>query len=318
MRVSDKMFFQKILSNVNKNRERMYNLQEQAASQKRINKLSDDPLGASRSLSAKEEIKEAQQYGKTINYALSFLKTTDQSLEELSGLLLLTKNLALSQANDPTASAEARKLTSERVSYMAQHVLQIGNKKFGDRFIFGGFNTLTPSFDREGVYHGDSGEIFVALGKGIFMPMNLTGEAVFGTTPFDAKNKDADRKEEASSSHAIRQDNKESILSVLKSLEIALRTNDKEGLRNTIDPLDRLISRTILLRSQLGMRISRLQSLSEGTQKLEINNKELISKMEDVDLFQLVNDINQAENTLKATLDSASRLVSKNLMDYLR
>ena len=48
MRIADKMQFSQINQNVQKNRAEMSDLQNQAATQKRITKPSDDPLAASR------------------------------------------------------------------------------------------------------------------------------------------------------------------------------------------------------------------------------------------------------------------------------
>lgn len=48
MRIADKMQLNQTNTNVLKNRTEMYQLQNQAATQKRINKPSDDPLSSTR------------------------------------------------------------------------------------------------------------------------------------------------------------------------------------------------------------------------------------------------------------------------------
>ena len=47
MRVTDKMAYNQVTRNLQKNRGEMQDLQNQAATQKRINKPSDDPAAAS-------------------------------------------------------------------------------------------------------------------------------------------------------------------------------------------------------------------------------------------------------------------------------
>ncbi len=306
MRVSDKMISQKVIDSIGENRRRMYKLQEQAASQKRINKPSDEPLGMSRVLSSKEEIKNLDQNSKNVQYAISFLKTTDRSLENLSEILMTTKNLALSQANVPTANQEMRKIIATQTAQAAQHALQIANSKFGNRFIFGGFQTTQPPFDHHGVYHGDNGSITLSLTQNIAIPLNLSGSSVFGNALLDdgwtSKNEPQVR----------------SVFKVIKNLEMALKNNDTAQIQNTLVPLDQLISHVIFSRSKTGAQMGRLQSIAEELHQSKINHRELISKLEDADLFELVHEMNNTQNTLKATLDSASRLVSKNLMDFLR
>lgn len=308
--------FDQVVQNLGKNREKMYGLQRQAASQKRINQISDDPLGASRSLGLKEEIKSSEQSMKNIQYSLSFLKATDDALQELNEILLSLKEIALSQSNDPTSSPETKRLMGAQVAQSIQHIAQVGNRKLGDRFIFSGFRTTTSPFDAQGVYHGDSGKIFVSVGSNLSIPINLTGDDVFGekTEALNRKGRKKKASEHSGSSIA----SSKSVFQVVQTLEAALRENRVEGIRDSIESLDQLISQVILSRSQVGSRISRLEVFLEGVKKMQVNHRELISAIEDVDLFELVSDIQKTENTLKATLDISGRLVSKDLMDFLR
>src|SRR3989338_6229485 len=103
MRIADKMNFDQVKSNLAKNRSEISDLQNQAASQKRIIKPSDDPLAATRVLQARTEISSGQQFLKSVNQAKTFLEYSDQSLSELSEVLNRAKELALSQSNDASA-----------------------------------------------------------------------------------------------------------------------------------------------------------------------------------------------------------------------
>lgn len=314
MRISDKMITKSIITNIGKNREHMHQLQAQAASQKRINKPSDDPLGLSRVLASRESIKNLDQNSKNLQYALSFLRATDRSLENLSEVLISVKSVALSQANDPTSSAETRRMMSIQVVQAFQHALQIANGKFGSRFIFGGFKTTHPPFDHNGVYYGDSGTINLSLGENIIVPLNLSGESVFGNVLSDDGWESSKKEKRNPFERApIR-----SVFKVMKNLEIVLNKNDTRGIQRTLVPLDELITQVISSRSQIGAQMGRLDSLSMEIEKSKIDQRQLISKTEDVDLFDLMHQMNTAENTLKATLDTSGRLVSRNLMDFLK
>src|SRR6187402_262019 len=87
-----------------KNRSEMSDLQTQAASQKRVNKPSDDPVGTTQLLSSRTDAKGIEQYLKNLDFAQSFLNFTDQSLDEITGALTRAKELTLAQANDASAS----------------------------------------------------------------------------------------------------------------------------------------------------------------------------------------------------------------------
>ena len=75
MRIADKMQFDQVKGNLQKNRAQMSELQNQAATQKRVTKPSDDPLAASRVLSNRIDLQGNKQFLKNLNYAKSFLNS---------------------------------------------------------------------------------------------------------------------------------------------------------------------------------------------------------------------------------------------------
>ena len=141
MRIADKMQYEQVKGNISKNRSQMAELQNQAATQKRVTKPSDDPLAASRVLGNRIDLQSNQQFVKSLNYAKSFLELTDQSLGDLSEILVRAKELALSQSNDGSGNEDSRRVVATEVEQLHNAMVGIGNRKLGDRFIFGGFST---------------------------------------------------------------------------------------------------------------------------------------------------------------------------------
>lgn len=179
MRVTDKMGYNQVINNLQKNRGEMSELQNQAALQKRITKPSDDPTGATRVLGYKTEEKGSQQYLKNISIAKSYLEFTDVSLGEVTEVLMRLKELAIQQSSDASSSAETRRTVAEEVAQTRAQLIQIANRKLGERYVFGGQKTTNQPFDHEGNYSGDDGEIKLHVNKEAFVPMNLTGDKVF-------------------------------------------------------------------------------------------------------------------------------------------
>ncbi|MFS4458455.1 flagellar hook-associated protein FlgL [Bdellovibrio sp. HCB2-146] len=179
MRVADKMQFNQVNQNLTKNRSEMADLQNQAATQKRINKPSDDPLASARVLAARTEERGNQQFIKNINNAKAFLEFSDQSLGELSDILVRAKELAISQSNDASGNAETRMVTASEIEQIYNQSIQIGNRKLGERYIFGGYSTQKTPFDHNGNYSGDDGDMKIQTQKDSFVAMNLAGNKVF-------------------------------------------------------------------------------------------------------------------------------------------
>lgn len=179
MRIADNMTYEQVRSNLTKNRSEMAELQNQAATQKRVTKPSDDPVSAARVLATRVDLSGNSQFLKNLNYAKSFLEFTDQSLSELTENIVRVKELALAQASDGASNEESRRVVATEVQQIYNQVLSISNRKLGDRFIFGGYKTTQQPFSTQGEYKGDQGEIMIHTDKGSFIAMNLPGDRVF-------------------------------------------------------------------------------------------------------------------------------------------
>lgn len=360
MRIADKMQFNQIQGNINKNRTEMADLQNQAATQKRITKPSDDPLASARVLGSRTEERGNNQYVKNINQAKSFLEFSDQSLSELSEILMRAKELAIAQSTDAGASEQTRLIAGQEIEQIHSQAIQIGNRKLGERFIFGGYKTQTQPFGLDGDYQGDDGDIKIQTHKESFLAMNLPGSKVFlgqGVSgdgiarPSIYSPKDVNELNDLrGQEEQIRQQNEEeqynaietrgpaaygkaakissrdpvtqhggiNVFKTLKGLEVAMRTNDKEGIQDSLERIDQALNQVVLARAEVGSRIMAANNTLDSLQKAIVDNKTLASQLEDADVFQVVSDINKTDSTLRATLETSGKLVQPTLLDFLK
>lgn len=358
MRIADKMQFEQVKNNIGKNRTQMSELQNQAATQKRVNKPSDDPLAASRVLTSRIDLQGNKQFGKNLTYARSFLEFTDQSLGELTEVLVRAKELAIGQSSDGASNEQSRRAVATEVEQLFNQMIAIGNRKLGDRFIFGGFRTQNSPFDDEGHYAGDGGQMMVHIDKETFMPMNVTGSRVFlgegisqngmvkagppqAKTIEELENRQMNAEPQlsapslrgpasedpnagpssSSSSNVASSDENNgglNLFHVIKNLTIALRADDREGVQNTLEELDSALQQVVLTRAQVGSRGTMIDNYSLTNEKQKVENKVAISSLEDTDVFATVSDINKTESTLQATLETSGKLIQPSLLQFLR
>lgn len=178
MRVSDKMQQTQVINNLNKNRSELSNLQNQASSLKKVTKPSDDPTGVSRILQNRTESQNMTQFDKNIFLGKSFLETTETALTQMGEVIVRAKELALQAAND-TNSGMPREMIASEVEQLYNSIVELSNRRFGDRYIFAGHKTTEPPFTKEGQFKGDNGQIQIQNLEGQFMPINLVGSQVF-------------------------------------------------------------------------------------------------------------------------------------------
>ncbi len=348
MRVADKMNHTQVVSNLNKNRHQLSTFQNQAALQKRITKPSDDPLGAARILENRTEIQGFEQFEKNILSTKGFVQFSEQSLGEMGELLIRAKELAIQQASDGAAGPDTRKMVAMEIDQIFGQMVNIGNRKFGDRYLFGGYKTTKAPFDMQGNYYGDDAEIEVPIDKDAKMTMNIPGSHVFlgkklndpiGST----KEIDPSLKEDntpAEEAPELRQPASEmfapivedpsineqgywgpksvNVFTTIQTLETGLKTNDKAMIQNSLDFIDDALNQVNLARAELGSRMSVLNTGLETIQKLQVDSKMIQSEIEDVDMYELVNNLNRTQNQLEASLATSGKMIQNSLLDFLR
>lgn len=348
MRVADKMNHTQVISNLNKNRADLSTYQNQAALQKRITKPSDDPLGAARILESRTEMAGFAQFEKNIVSTKGFIEFSEQSLGEMGELLIRAKELAIQQASDGASGPETRKMAAMEMRQIFEQMVNIGNRKFGDRYLFGGYKTLQTPFDMQGNYYGDDAEIEVPIDKDAKMVMNIPGSKVFlgrkindpigptreidpslGEDETPATPPESIEMRGPASANAMIEDptvnnqgswgpRSVNLFSTIRALEIGLRTNDKGTVQNSLDFLDDSLNQLNLARAELGSRISVLNTGLETIQKLQVDAKILESNIEDVDMYDLVNKLNRTQNQLEASLATSGKMIQNSLLDFLK
>lgn len=357
MRVSDNMNYSQINRNIGKNRAEGTDLQNQAATMKRVTKPSDDPVAAAHVLAGRTELAGIDQFQKSLSTARSFLDYSDQSLGEVTDVLARLKEMALGQANEAGSNKQTRLASATEVAQLLDQVVQVGNRKLGDRYIFGGYKTTSAPFSKEGKYIGDDGEMMVEVNKGAFVPMNMPGSRIFLGKDLSRKNVVWEGSEVSNTAERVKfEQNYEfnnppgeekpqaepvmvrgpssiqaqaipnpetpneglNVFKVIHGLEIGLRTNDTSAIQNSLDELDQALDQVVLARAQVGSRVAVLDNTLDSVKRHEGDSKVLISSHEDADVFQLFTDMSRNENTLKATLNSSGKLAQLSLLDFIK
>lgn len=340
MRVADKMTFNQSVHNMNKNRNDLLVYQNQAATQKRINKPSDDALGAVRVLESKTEIAGYDQFKRNILSAKEFVEFSEQSLGQMSDLLIRAKELAVDQADDAGNGPESRRIAASEIKQIYQQMVNVGNSRFGDRYVFAGHKSLTAPFDMSGQYFGDDGEIEVQINKSSYMSMNIPGSTVFlgrklhqDVPPQEILTDDKTTVEvrgPASAESSLAQQtlvSKEqghwgnrstNVFDALRDLEIGLVANDKRVVQQSLDELDNAFNQINMARGELGSRVASLNTGLETLQKLNIDSRATQSEIEDVDMFELVNNLSKTQNQLEASLTTSGKMLQTSLLDFLK
>ncbi|HON24175.1 MAG TPA: flagellar hook-associated protein FlgL [Syntrophales bacterium] len=137
IRITDNMRYNTTVGNLFTIQRQYNEVMEKLASQKRINKLSDDALGSSQLVDFKKTQHDITGYRKNADDALSWLSMTESTLTGANDLLVKAGELAVSQSS-ASANASSRKIAAQNVQALYDQLLSLANTKLGDRYLFAG------------------------------------------------------------------------------------------------------------------------------------------------------------------------------------
>ena len=328
MRVSDNTNFGVVRDSITRAKSRMENLQGETATLKKLNRPSDDPVGAAKVLEVRTDKVNNEQFQVNARLANAFLDNTDHALEDLSEIVMRAKEIAIGQSSNASSTPESRYGVAEEVSQLYQRAVATGNRRIGDRHIFGGFKTTQSPVDADGNYLGDDGEMMVEIGREVFIGANLPGYEVFNTNPSGSadgrrirQEKGQEKNEEPSrrlASEGVEGPQNVNLFQQLKALRTGLLTGDMETIRGSLDSFDDLLGKVISLRSKIGSRVQSIAGNMSALERHNITNAQLTSNIEDADMTRVVSDLAKEETVFKSSLASSKHLIQPTLLDFLR
>jgi flagellar hook-associated protein 3 FlgL len=145
LRVSTQMMYTQSIDYINNKLSSLTDLNEQASSQKRVNRPSDDAVGAATILNLRTTLTSYDQYMENADTAKGWLATSDSTLTQVSTLITRAKSLA-EQGATGTMSDENRKQISFEMRQIYEQLIAMANTKYQNKSIYGGQVTDQNAF----------------------------------------------------------------------------------------------------------------------------------------------------------------------------
>ncbi|OQX92721.1 MAG: flagellar hook-associated protein 3 [candidate division Zixibacteria bacterium 4484_95] len=184
MRVTNKMVTDTVVRNLSQTTKRYLQLQSAISSGRRINKPSDDPLGITKDLNFRSRLSDISQFNLNITHSISWMSYSDSALDDINGLIIEAKDLAVQLAND-TYDENARIAGATQVGEMFNQILDAVNSQYLNSYIFGGSKTNIPPIlanDIGVIYQGDYQDIMMETERNSYLKIN-TFASEFTTRP---------------------------------------------------------------------------------------------------------------------------------------
>tara|TARA_R110002072_G_scaffold288917_1_gene455350 strand:+ start:23284 stop:24321 length:1038 start_codon:yes stop_codon:yes gene_type:complete len=343
-RVSENSTTNALRYTLNKNKLKMEELQLKGSTLKSMTRPSDNPVSNVEAMSISSRIKDNKQYLRNSDYALLNLTETEKAVEQLIDIVGKAKEIAISQSSD-FYDGNIRENISMEVQQLRNQALAIANKRVGQKFIFGGFKSLTKPFTDDGKYQGDKGQVTLEISKDFFVPINLNGAEMFYSTS-DSQTKNPDPLEEfpdmrneqgekpkdvesgaernlasvqnSKNSEGPGFSNRENIFSQLDSFVSALENNDAPLIRDLLEKFDASVNRLITLQTKIGSITNTIEKTKVDNESNNIASAERKSNLTDADITELFSDITRHQNVLKTTYQASQGMMNQTLLDFLK
>lgn len=297
MRITTWMTHQQRLADLRNTETRLSKAQNQVSSGLKLERASDNPVGAIELLNIQSRLAERDQQTASINGALPVMKATDAALGEISTALQSARTLGLRAANTATLSGADLSALAAQVAAASKTVLAQANTRVDQRYIFAGTRSDTLPFVAGDpvTYAGNTSALTLNATDGPALSISVTGDQLRGG-----------------------QAGTDDVFANLKGLEKAILAGDSAAIRSSLDKVNTDFNRVVSLRGDMGSRLNYVDLAQRGIDKEVDLLKSRQSELRDVDLSESIVNAKLAENGQQAALAMAGKIGSMSLLDYLR
>jgi flagellar hook-associated protein 3 FlgL len=304
MRVTNNMMTDSLVRYLTAQNEALYERQTIIASQKRINRPSDDPIGIGKVLDYRQTLSSIEQYENNIQSGQKRLEITEITLDLVDELLQGVRAIAMTEAGRTT---ESRQLTAEQVKNMFDQVLDLANSKLNGDYMFSGYQTRTAPFSRDETlattfdqftvtYNGDDGDARFIVAQNTEITIDADGQPLFHNAAAGGIN----------------------IFDAMRDLIVALETDDTAAISAQADLIDHGRKQINNIRAANSPILYQLMTSENHWQNYKPKIQELLAKEEEVDVTQAVVELQSIELAYQTTLATTARITQQGLIDFLK
>ncbi|WP_396223016.1 flagellin [Gemmatimonas sp.] len=269
----------------------------------RIRKMSDDATSGGELVRIGSSMRALTQYRRNANNGINRAQAEEGALNLLGNALTRASELGISQSTG-TANAQSRLLVRREVDQLINLAANLGNTRFGDEYLFGGFRAGEAPFRTPAPASGSfsrltdtsdnpvnpSGNITLEVGDGKFVTPNHNATQVFIDT--DA-------------------------LDALRALSTALGANDPVAIQAAADRITTANSNVQALLGTQGARINEMEGAKTSLDSLEFDLKAFRSDLRDTEIDKAMVELVGKQTLYQAAMSATSRILGLSLANYL-
>ena len=151
MRVTEVTKRDHVVDNIQKSSGKLQDIQIQMASGRRLNKTSDDPIGAARSQDIVTTLSSQKQQLQNIEDNIAWLQRSELEIGHINEILGQIRTLTISQAGSDS-NEETRQMVAREFAVARKTLFNTGNAREGKLYLFSGIKSLSPALKKNGIF----------------------------------------------------------------------------------------------------------------------------------------------------------------------
>jgi len=310
MRVTNQELFDILLRYDRLRNSQLKRATEEISSGKSLLFPSDNPVDFARKLRFERLVGKLKRFNRNVDLTGSILSTAETSLNSSVNLLQEARVKIVQVLNTGALNGEDAKVLADYFRKVAEYIVNMGNTRVGDSYIFGGVKSQSPPFGSDGTYSGETVETTVSVANGVDINTTFNGGDYFGVnrvsnkiTVVEVLNRIADIIESGN-------------LSQLQTETITVDLGDGAEDLKLLDAFDKGLSKIMAFRSILGTKERIVESLKTQNEAIALHFKELQSKIEDADYASVISEYEKAKTAYQALLASIEQTQNLSLLNY--
>jgi flagellar hook-associated protein 3 FlgL len=302
MRIATALYHQQSIDSISQRSEAMARLQEQISSGKRINRGSDDPVGAAEAERIRASSAQMGIEQRMMSFASGMLSQADGALGSASDALQSARELLIAAGNSTLQPADRASLATQ-LQGLRDELLTIANQRdSAGGYVFGGQGSATPPFTTGGTpaylpvpgtrqtgldvsfdTTVDGGAVFIGDGS------SAPGGSVFGAL--------------------------DAIVAQLNDPAIDGATLGT-GLANAMGAVDTTLDRVLGARTSAGEQLRAIDSRSRLMESGQLQAASRLSDITATDYASAVSDMQANQLAIEAAMRTYAQISRLSLFDY--
>ena len=328
MRITNSMLASNYLNN-------MSQVQNQLASGKEIQRGSENPHVAVRSMQLNGEIYANDQYNTNIQSTTNWLDTTDTALSEANNIIKRINTLMIKAGNGTYSPDEISALNDE-VKEKVNELTSVFNTSFDGNFIFGGTKSnskpLTQNADGKICYADKNGNVTTdtticnQLKAGLKTEISDGVVVEYNKTVVDAL--EFTNKSGASVNAMNKLADIVSCLNVASGETATATLSDGTAVSNADDALSQITGGLLQsctdiatniskLRSNVGAMQNRMESAKSINEDQTFNMTSILSGTEDIDFTEKTMEYSVMQTVYTASLQTSAKVLTNTILDFI-